>query len=77
MLLDFKIVELPMKLDPVTNLLVVDIYNPTTFFWRAVIMLGVMIIILPMSLMQDINKLKYFSLGNLVVLIYLIGVTLG
>lgn len=77
MIMDYKLIDLPTVRDPISGNLVVDNYSKQALIWRAIILYGLMTLMLPLSLMKDISSLRYFSLGNLIVLVYLICVTIG
>lgn len=57
--------------------MVVDNYAAYTFFTRTVIMISLMLLMMPLALLKNLSALRYFSMGNLVVLFYIIAVTLG
>lgn len=57
--------------------LVIDTYAPYTFVARAIIMSCLFLFVLPVSLMKNLSALRYFSMGNLIVLFYIIAVTVS
>lgn len=75
MIVDFKILDFPTKKDGAN--VVVDNYAPYTFTMRALIMTSLMVLMMPLALMKNLSALRYFSMGNLCVLFYIIAITIG
>jgi amino acid permease len=71
---EFDIITLPQKSDGVN--MVVENYAKKTLLVRAGIMLTLMILMLPLALLKNLSALRYFSMGNLFVLFYIILTTL-
>jgi amino acid permease len=75
LIVDFNIIDFPMKKDA-TGQLVVDTYASKTMFWRSLIMIALMFMMMPLALLKNLSALRYFSMGNLCVLFYIIFTTL-
>lgn len=54
----------------------VDTYASKTMIWRSAIMITLMILMMPIALLKNLSALRYFSMGNLCVLFYIIFTTL-
>lgn len=75
LIVDFDIIDFPMKKDS-SGQMVVDTYAPKTMIWRSVIMVALMLFMTPLALLKNLSALRYFSMGNLCVLFYIIFTTL-
>jgi amino acid permease len=75
LIVDFKLLDLPMVQEGPNK--VVDNYAPYTFAVRAIILTILMVLMEPLALLKKLSALRYFSLGNLFVLFYIIATTVG
>lgn len=74
LIVDFDLIDLPKIIDG--DKIEVNNYAAKTFLVRTVIMLTLMFAMMPLALLKNLSALRYFSMGNLFVLFYIIVTTL-
>jgi len=76
-LLNFGIVDLPLAPESIETNKIVDQYAMKTIQVRALSLFTMALILQPLVLRRTLSGLTYFSMANLMILIYIIGITVA
>ena len=72
----FGLFQFALTTNPLTGASEIDNYNPRTWALRAIVLSGALICMLPISLLRELNSMRYMTLVNLCVLTYIISLVL-